>query len=43
VEVPVADVSDWVFAQNGQPVGNFTGSVVNQARQKPQKSQVEPD
>lgn len=28
VEVPVSEVSDWVFAENGRPVGNFTAQAV---------------
>jgi uncharacterized protein YegJ (DUF2314 family) len=32
VEVPVTEVSDWVFPENDEPVGNFTGRIVNQAR-----------
>jgi uncharacterized protein YegJ (DUF2314 family) len=32
VEVPVNEISDWVFAENNEAVGNFTGRIVNQAR-----------
>ena len=33
VEVPVTDVSDWIFmAPDGSPVGNFTGAAVNEAQ-----------
>lgn len=37
VEVPVADISDWVFAKGDEPVGNFTGHLVNAAA-KPQSA-----
>lgn len=32
VEVPVEEVSDWVFADDGRAVGNFTGAIVSQTR-----------
>jgi uncharacterized protein YegJ (DUF2314 family) len=33
VEVPVGEITDWVFAENEKAVGNFTGRAVNEARQ----------
>ncbi|RBP43748.1 uncharacterized protein YegJ (DUF2314 family) [Roseimicrobium gellanilyticum] len=35
VEVPVSDISDWLFPKGDEPVGNFTGHLVNAAA-KPQ-------
>lgn len=32
VEVPVAEISDWVFAEDGKPVGNFTAQAINRSR-----------
>ncbi|MEZ0274606.1 MAG: DUF2314 domain-containing protein [Roseimicrobium sp.] len=37
VEVPVSDISDWVFAKDDEPVGNFTGNLVNAAAKVPKE------